>query len=237
MNCESCRISISARLDGEDGTAPDEQVDAHLESCAACRAWQAKAAMLTRGLRVRPASPTPDLVDAVLAHAPRRRHRAVPRVALAVVAVAQLLLGALQMLGLGPHAHHGMSAHLFNESTAWNLAVGAGLLWAAARTRAVSGMLPLLSVFLVVLTGFSLHDLLAGVVSVDRVASHGLMLLGLGLLYTVHRTSSGGHPGGATAEDSDEQIGLSGHRTDVTGSTAASGRPPLRPTAQDRRAA
>ena len=227
---------MSARLDGEPGTAPAEEVDAHLQRCAACRAWQAEAIALTRTLRVRPASPTPDLVDAVLTDVPRRRRRPVLRLSLGAVAVAQLVLGVVQMLGLGPHAHHGMSAHLFNESTAWNLAVGAGLLWAAVRTRAVSGMLPVLSVFLVVLTAFSLHDLLTGMVSLDRVASHGLMLVGLGLLYTVQRTGHGHHPGGSTGSGADEHVDLP-EPADERPPEDWPGRPPLRPTAQERRAA
>ncbi|GAA2813228.1 zf-HC2 domain-containing protein [Saccharopolyspora taberi] len=231
MDCESCRISVSARLDSEPGAAPAEQVEAHLSRCAACRAWQAEATALTRSLRVRPAVATPDLVDVVLDRFPRRLP--VLRRSLGAVAVAQLLLGLAQMLGFGTHGHHEMSAHLFNESTAWNVAVGAGLLWAAIRTRAVAGMLPVLGVFLLVLTGFSLYDLITGVVTLDRVASHGLMLIGLGLLCAVHWTGRGHHPGGSAGSTGHDHVDLPPYDDLVPGEAP----PTLRPTAQERRAA
>ena len=56
-----------------------------------------------------------------------------PRAALGLVALAQITIGLTQILGVGTtggHAGHGgelPAGHLFNESTAWNLAVGIGL--------------------------------------------------------------------------------------------------------------
>lgn len=189
MDCERCRISISARLDGEAEAAPAADVDAHLDQCARCRAYQADAGLLTRNLRVRLVTDTPDLVGPVLARAERPdRRRTALRSALALVAVAQILLGTFQLLGLSGahgHAHGGMAAHLFNESTAWNLALGIGLLISAARPRVSSGLLPVLAAFLVVLTGFSASDLLHGAVPVARLASHGFLVLGLVLLLLV----------------------------------------------------
>ncbi|TDV44256.1 hypothetical protein CLV71_114166 [Actinophytocola oryzae] len=44
-------------------------------------------------------------------------------------AVAQLALG--QLFGVGEHLHGTppVASHLFNEGTAWNLALGIGLFW------------------------------------------------------------------------------------------------------------
>ncbi|WP_460960655.1 zf-HC2 domain-containing protein [Parasphingorhabdus pacifica] len=203
MDCESCRTSVSARLDGEDGGDPEDEVDAHLEQCPACRTWQAEAAALTRGLRVHPAVATPDLVEAVLRTEalPKRRSR-FARFALGGVATAQLGLGLVQALGIGGQPHSGGS-HLFNESTAWNIALGVALFWVAVRNRGSSGLLPALSVFLLVLAGFSAHDLSVGAVDPGRVASHGLLALGLGFLYAIDRSNRGDDPNPSTAESPD----------------------------------
>lgn len=233
MNCECCRTSISARLDGETAPASAAEVDAHLERCQECRAHQAESAGLTRSLRVRPVTGTPDLVDAVLARAERPdRVRPLLRGALAVTAVLQIMLALSQLLGLagahGPMDHGGMSAHLFNESTAWNLALGVGMLWAAWRDRTADGVLPVLGAFVAVLGAFSVHDLVVGAATPARVTSHTLLLVGLGLLVAVHRRNRGD---GGSAPD---------RGADGPGSWAGPGEPPtiagddpphLRPTA------
>lgn len=180
---------MSAQLDGETEVMPSDEVDVHLAECASCRAWQVNAAKLTRTLRVRAAEPTPDLASAVIAQVPGSKRRwPVLRIALGSVAAAQILLGIFQALGFTLHGPGGPpSEHLLNESTAWNVAVGIGLAWAAFRVRDASGLLPMLSGFLLVLIGFSVYDLITGAVQVDRVASHGLILIGICLLYSLHR--------------------------------------------------
>ncbi len=248
VDCETCREALSARLDGEPEPAPAADTDAHLDDCAACQAWQEEAAALTRRLRLRPATSTPDLVGAVLdaAALDETETETGPRAAqpetvgagtvgigsgrdggaedegdesraalelgataaeaggtrgwyarsgLAGVAVAQITLGLAQVLGSGPvdaetagHGIHGASgSHLFNESTAWNLALGLGLLWTALRPRATTGMVPVVAGFVVVLGVFSVQDLIAGQATVQRVTSHAILVLGLVLLLVVHR--------------------------------------------------
>ncbi|MBB5919181.1 putative anti-sigma-YlaC factor YlaD [Actinoalloteichus hoggarensis] len=183
---------MSARLDSEAEPARTDETDEHLRTCAECRSWQRRATLLARSMRVRPAVTPPDLTDAILAaHGSGRREKAI-RTALASVGVAQLALGAAQLLGVD----HGMghddaaSTHLFNESTAWSLALGLGMLWAALRTGHSRGMLPLVGGFVLVLSVFSVRDLIAGDVTVSRVLSHGLLIIGLGLLTVVHRQES-----------------------------------------------
>jgi predicted anti-sigma-YlaC factor YlaD len=111
---------------------------------------------------------------------------------LIAVAAAQLSLALSQMLGVGaPHnAGHSdvpVAGHLFNESTAWNVALGVGLLWAAFRSRATSGLIPVLGGFVVLLGIYSTADLVAGAVPASRVLGHGLLLIGFSLLVVINR--------------------------------------------------
>ncbi|CCH33157.1 zf-HC2 domain-containing protein [Actinosynnema sp. NPDC047251] len=255
MDCDTCREALSARLDGEPEPAPAGDTDAHLEGCAACRAWQDGAAALTRSLRLRPATATPDLVDAVLAAAPPvpATRGWYPRAALAGVAVAQITLGLGQVLGSGPaggpavggstvggsagHGIHGATGgHLFNESTAWNLALGLGLLWTALRPRATTGLLPVVAGFVVVLGAFSVQDLVSGEATVQRVTSHAILVLGLVLLVVVHRGRRD-PDGGRVAEPLPDTPDLGAGVADPPGSTPrARPRPRLRPVSRRRAA-
>ncbi len=181
---------------------PAEVTDAHLASCAACRQWQHDLAALTRGLRLRPAVDVPDLTAQILAAAPpplpppaRSTRGWYARMLLAAVGVAQLTLGLAQVFdvsGADSHSGHGgaepVSNHLFNESTAWNLALGLGMVWTALRPKASSGLLPVMAGFVAVLAPFSALDLIAGSAPLSRITSHGFLVLGLVVLLVVHRT-------------------------------------------------
>ncbi|MGW1681129.1 zf-HC2 domain-containing protein [Saccharopolyspora sp. NPDC002376] len=198
-------------MDAEEPQIPAAELDEHLACCAECREWQRGAVELTRRLRIRPAEPVPDLVSGVLAAQPTRRRW--PRLLLGCVAVCQLLLGLVQATGLVAFGHddHGasMSAHLFNESTAWNMALGVGLLLSAVRPRTASGLLPVLSAFLVVLTGFSVVDLLNDSVPAARLLSHGFLVAGLVLLIVVrHDHRNAPRPG--TAESPGQRASTGG---------------------------
>jgi predicted anti-sigma-YlaC factor YlaD len=192
----TCREAVSARLDGEPEPAPAEQTDEHLASCTTCRSWQVRVTETSRTLRVRRVLPVPDLSDAVLAIAvpPAKPQGWWARTALVGIAAAQLSLALSQLLGVGPLAAHGaehgaapLAGHVFNESTAWNVALGIGLLWAAFRSRVTSGLIPVLTGFVLLLGAYSAHDLVTGVVPASRVLSHGLLVLGLGLLVVINR--------------------------------------------------
>jgi predicted anti-sigma-YlaC factor YlaD len=191
VDCLTCREAISARLDGEDEPVPAAETDEHLVSCAACRSWQVRVTETSRALRVREAIEVPDLSDAILEIAvpPSGTRGWWARIALIAVATAQLSLALAQMLGIGAHGaeHVPLAGHLFNESTAWNVALGMGLLWAAFRSRVTSGLIPVLGAFVVFLGVYSAHDLVTGAVPASRVLGHGLLLLGLGLLIVINR--------------------------------------------------
>ena len=111
VDCSTCREALSARFDGEDEGMPATEVNAHLETCADCQAWHEAATALTRTLRVRPATPVPDLTAEILDAAPPitppAPRRWLPRTLLGGVAVAQLTLGLAQVLGTGTSAHGG----------------------------------------------------------------------------------------------------------------------------------
>ncbi|MGH3860420.1 zf-HC2 domain-containing protein [Actinokineospora sp.] len=201
MDCVTCREAVSARLDSEVEPAPAEATDRHLAECVACRQWQVGVVALTRSLRVRAAVAVPDLTDAVLAAAPSPT-RVWPRIGLGVVAVAQSTLAIAQIVGADAamahvgHGHAGpFAGHLVNESTAWTLALGIGLAWAALRPRAASGLIPVLAGFVVVLLGYSVYDLVADAVPASRVVGHGVLVFALGLLLLVRRDTAAPTPG------------------------------------------
>jgi len=214
VDCLTCREAISARLDGEAEPVPAEQTDEHLASCAACRSWQVRVTETSRMLRVREAPEVPDLADAILEIAvpPSATRGWWARIALIAVAAAQVGLALSQMFGVGaPHSggHGGVAigGHLFNESTAWNLALGVGLLWAAFRSRATSGLIPVLGGFVVLLGIYSAHDLVTGIAPASRVIGHGLLLLGLGLLIVINLKYTDPAPQpGQSVEDSRDDL-------------------------------
>ncbi len=172
---------------------PAEAVDRHLGTCAACRSWFARAERLNRTMLVRAAPPVPDLTEAILDRTPAPSgERWGFRIALAVVAVAQLTLAFAQLFGRadGLHGQHGggfMVGHLSHESIAWNLAVGVGLLFAALRPGSATGQLPLLAGFVLMLTALSTADVLGQEVTFERIFSHLPAVLGVLLLFVVRR--------------------------------------------------
>ncbi|TCP49952.1 putative anti-sigma-YlaC factor YlaD [Tamaricihabitans halophyticus] len=191
MDCSSWREALSARLDNEEGPLSSQAVDQHLRTCASCQLWWQEANRLRRTMRLVPAPPVPDLSSQILAIAPPpRRERWGLRLTLAVIALVQCGLGFAQLFGISSAhgTHAGVSAlHLSNESAAWNLAVGIGLLAAAMRPRLAAGLVPALLGFTVLLGSVSIVDLVGDAVTVGRVVSHTVLLAGVVLLILVHR--------------------------------------------------
>ncbi len=223
MKCEDCREALSARLDGETEPAPPEAVDRHVAGCPDCRSWFARAERLHRTILLRPAPPVPDLTAVIMERTPAPPGEGWPaRIALALVAIAQLGLAFAQLLGVEDHAagHGGESlvGHLSHESSAWNLAVGVGLGWAAFRTKAASGQLPALTGFVALLLALSAGDLVTGQVTADRVLTHGLVVLGVALLFVVHRQYRlRNRPSPVTTAETPDSLGTeTGHETGET---------------------
>jgi predicted anti-sigma-YlaC factor YlaD len=194
-------------MDGEQEQVSREAVDRHLVTCTDCRSWYGKAGAMRRMMTVRAAPAVPDLTDTILERIPAPTgEKWLARIGLGVVAIGQLTLSTAQFLGIGTgmggmRNGGSMMDHLTHESTAWNVAVGVGLLWAALRTRAAAGQLPLLTGFVLVLTVLSAGDLIGHEVTAWRVLSHGLIVLGLVLLYVVHRQNRHDHHPNPVAGD------------------------------------
>lgn len=190
---------LSAQLDGEDDPADRPLVDEHLAGCAGCRGWLDQAAQVNRLVRTGLAAPMPDLSAAILAAVPERKPSLLARahlfVALAVVGAVQLILGLSQVGGVaGSHTEHaGLDAtpgHLWHESAAWNVAVGAAFLFIALRRSRPSGLVPMLTAFVGMLLLLSVNDLSAGRVDAERLVSHGFVLVGYLLVVALSRTSA-----------------------------------------------
>lgn len=206
MRCEQWREILSAQLDGEETPEEWTAADRHLDSCGDCRAWLDAAAGVTRRARTQVVTAVPDLTEAILAAAPaptRRRPATAWRARVAVGLRAALgLLGAVQLvLGLAQIGRgtatdhlHASGQHLWHESAAWNVAVGAGFLFVALRRTPPAGLLPMLSAFVATLVLLSVNDLVTSQVAVQRLVSHGFLLGGY--VITVLLSRPGLRPGG-----------------------------------------
>lgn len=207
MGCEQWREALSAQLDGEETPAERTAVEAHLAGCGDCRAWFDRAAAVTRRVRLSVTVPGGDLTDAILdalpEGPPRPRARAALglraraalslRAALGLIGTLQLVLGLTQ-IGRGvanPHMHQAADAlaagHLWHESAAWNVAVGAGFLFVAARRTPPTGLVPMLSAFVGTLVLLSVNDLATGRVDSARLVSHGFLLAGYVIVVALSR--------------------------------------------------
>ncbi|MDO3703111.1 zf-HC2 domain-containing protein [Micromonospora sp. C28SCA-DRY-2] len=207
MRCEQWREVLSAQLDGEETPAERTAAETHLAGCADCRTWFDRAAAVTRRARLSVTVAGDDRTDAILAALPapapyRRRHRLVLtlRAVLGLIGALQLLLGLAQ-IGRGAadeHAHSAAGAltsgHLWHESAAWNVAVGAGFLFVAARRTRPTGLVPMLSAFVGTLVLLSVNDLVIGRVDTARLVSHGFLLAGYAIVVAMSR--SGRRPDG-----------------------------------------
>jgi predicted anti-sigma-YlaC factor YlaD len=212
MACERWREKLSAQLDGEDDPADRAGVDEHLAGCAGCRQWLDRAATVNRLTRTGPVAEVPDLTAAIMAALPARRGfsarvrlTAALYVALAAVGAVQLILGLAQVGGgaASGHVHVGSDAtpgHLWHESAAWNVAVGAGYLFLALRRNRPTGLVPMLTAFVGMLLLLSVNDLTAGRVDATRLVSHGFVILGYLLVVALSRvTPESARPPGARA--------------------------------------
>jgi predicted anti-sigma-YlaC factor YlaD len=200
---------LSAQLDGEDDPADRPRMDEHLVDCAGCREWLDRAATVNRLTRTGVATRVPDLTAAIMAALPARagdssgyaeqglraRLPAALYVALAAVGAVQLILGLAQVGGgaAGAHVHVGAAAtpgHLWHESAAWNVAVGAGYLFIALRRSRPTGLVPMLTAFVGMLLLLSVNDLTAGRVDGTRLVSHGFVILGYLLVVALSRVTA-----------------------------------------------
>jgi predicted anti-sigma-YlaC factor YlaD len=201
VDCTLAREALSARIDGEREPIPVARVDEHLSACEPCRQWHAAAVEQTQVLRRlagrSQVAGVPPLPPARRARLPIRGLPAMSwqRWALAGVGIVQLALASAQALGahLGvPHA--AMGGHLYNESTAWSMALGVVMLVAAIRPSAAAGLAGVLGTFAAVLCVYVIRDAATGSVTTDRILSHLPIVVGAVLAFLVWRRDRPGDP-------------------------------------------
>jgi predicted anti-sigma-YlaC factor YlaD len=183
MTCQSIREAISAELDGEAPGLPPQVVEAHLRSCASCRAFARQAADVQLALQSAP-MPAPDLTTRILAHARTDRDRRLltgpVRIGLVFVAAAQLVLA---VPGLVFGSDDGAPVHVAHEMGSWDVALAVAFLFVAWRPLRAIGLLPFVAVLSVCLGATAVIDLMHGHAIAVLETSHLLELVGTALLW------------------------------------------------------
>lgn len=166
-------------MDGEAEPAELDRVDAHLEACADCLAWESSVYDLRRTIALRQPLPPADLADDLVARlaVPQMGVGQWVRYALGVVAASLVVLKLPLLLGLADGDHQ--SRHLGT----FGVALGIGLLWAAWQPERAIGLVPLAGALGITTLAAALVDLGSGRTAAVAEASHMLELLGLGLLW------------------------------------------------------
>ncbi|WP_203713181.1 zf-HC2 domain-containing protein [Asanoa siamensis] len=175
--CEHVRVALSARLDGEAPPATAAEIDAHTATCPGCQAWLAGAERLDLLVRATPA-PTQDLTARVLtavATDQRRRSAAEPvarrqvlRVAVGVLAVAQLVSAVQALLGV----EGALGAHATREMACFDIALAVGFALAALRPERARALLPVALVLALCLAATSAVDVANGRTAVVHEIGH-----------------------------------------------------------------
>jgi predicted anti-sigma-YlaC factor YlaD len=197
MDCDRAREAISARIDGEDPGVPGDVIEAHLETCAACRGWQQRAHALTRRARLGGPFLDHDLTPRVLAAIPQERagrgargaRGARPRAAgrggmarragLAAVAVAQLAI-TVPLLILGHD--HDAGVHAAHELGSFDLALAIAFAVGAVRPALSAGLAWPCGIAVAGLAGTAIVDLFAGQTFGADEAQHLIAVAGAALL-------------------------------------------------------
>ena len=185
MDCSSYRDLISARLDDELTALEAEALDAHLHHCPGCSSFAARAAALVPIVRVRAADPVPDLVAPILAAAKAPKRDAIrdgARLMLAWVAIVELAF-ALPALVLGDSS--GATSHVARHLGSFDVAIAAGLLYAAWRPHRALALIPVALVLTGCVIVTATFDLTDGSTSSGLEAHHLVDLVGFALLWIV----------------------------------------------------
>jgi predicted anti-sigma-YlaC factor YlaD len=182
MTCDQIREAISARLDGEDPGVPGADVDAHLATCAGCRAFADGAGALHRSVRLAPAPEVPDLTPKVLAAIGSEPEGAgdagrtfVLRLVLAVLGLVQVAVAVPALFG----EDGGLAVHSARHLGSFSLALAVGFLFAAWRPTRVAGLLPVAVALVACLIGTSVLDVVDGRAAALSEASHVTEIAGL----------------------------------------------------------
>lgn len=198
MRCDRSRELISALLDGE-VSGPADELGRHLDGCAACRSWEARARALHRSICLQPAPEVPDLTAAILNRRPEAEPRpsrlpvlGILRAALAVIAGTQLVVAAPELLARA--SEHG---HATRHLGGWDVAFAVGLLVVAAQPWRARGLLPMAGAVAGVMVLTGAIDAVSGGTPGMAEATHLLEVCGLAVLWAIsraeaHRSQGGG---------------------------------------------
>lgn len=193
MECESYRLGISARLDGEDTGIDDAALAWHLAHCEACRAFESETISLTRAVRVVATEAAPDLTPTIMAAINEervgRKSRFDPqalRVGLITLAVVQMLLAAPLVL-FGRDA--GAPVHLAREIGSFDLALAIGFFFVGWRPARAYGMLPLVAAVVLCLSATTAIDLVRGTATLLNESAHLLDVFGLAAVWEMARSA------------------------------------------------
>ena len=202
--CEDIRTALSARLDGEAPGLPDDLVDAHLDGCAGCQAWQDGARRVIRTVRATAARrAAPDLTESIMqavdadpqvvaqrarlrAAAEAHGRRQVLRVAVAAAALVQLALALPTLFGAFTGAG-GVGLHASREMASFDVAVAVGFLLAAYRPQRALAYVPVALVLAGCLAGTSLIDLARGITVPGHEVGHLVAMAQAGLIWALGR--------------------------------------------------
>lgn len=181
MTCEEARTSLSAVLDGEAEPGASVRLEAHLRTCAACRAYERDLAVVHRLVRVTAAPAVPDLTATILAStgsAPRTdRASGALRLALVAVALLQVLVAVPTLLATGDAAH---AQHL----AAFDVALAVGFAWVAARPApSLNGFLPIGTALVAACVLLTVLEAANG--NSESLASHGVAVAGIALTWAL----------------------------------------------------
>lgn len=184
LSCDAATELLSARADGEASSDERRSLDAHLHSCASCRTFSDQMFAVDRHVRLRPAEPVPDLVDAVTE---RVRPAVLGRggwMRPSLAWVALVLLGQ----NIGPLVFgnaDGAETHLARHLGAFGVALAIGFAYVAWRPHRAFGMLPFVAALVVSMLASTGFDLLDGGRSALAETTHLAELAGLGLLWMI----------------------------------------------------
>jgi len=191
MNCMHIREAISARLDGEPLGVDPDALDAHLASCAECRAFAASAGELHGVMRLAPAPEIPDLTPGILAaigaESTRDDTQLALRWILAIVALVQIAI-AVPALVLGTDA--GLPVHTARHLGSFDVALAVGFLFAAWRPSRIPGLLPVVVALVACLVGSSLLDVISGNTAALSEAHHVTDFAGLVVVWLLSRPAT-----------------------------------------------
>jgi predicted anti-sigma-YlaC factor YlaD len=178
MDCIAARELVSAQIDGDAGQS--DQLDAHLEICAACSAWKENAHGMARRLMRPAAQPGPSRGYV----APKPKGFAGYRVIRLVLAWIGVLLIGWNIPDLFAGGVDVTLIHLTRHQSSFSMALGATFLFVAWRPDRAYGMVPVAAVFAIALAGATV-DLVIGASSLERESIHLVEILGLVLVWVL----------------------------------------------------